>query len=83
MFGLTFAFCLLLKYRHSYLMFQRAAFRDVENWIVNGEKPYESVRMKGAVLECTTFATLRLLEELREVLGDGFHSSLKVFPVIK
>lgn len=55
----------------------------MEGWIVNGEKPYESVRMKGAVIECTTFATLRLLEELKEVLLDGFHSSLKVFPVVK
>lgn len=50
---------------------------------MNGEKPYESVRMQGAVLECTSFTTLRLLEELKEVLGDGFHSSLKVFPVVK
>ena len=62
---------------------QRAAFRDVEDWIVNGEKPYESVRMQGAVLECTSFTTLRLLEELKDVLGDGFHSSLKVFSVVK
>mmetsp|Transcript_30098 Transcript_30098/g.28762 ORF Transcript_30098/g.28762 Transcript_30098/m.28762 type:complete len:432 (-) Transcript_30098:28-1323(-) len=62
---------------------QRAAFRDVEDWIVNGERPYESIRMQGAVIECKDFATQRLLEDLKGILGDGFHSSLKVFPVVK
>lgn len=58
-------------------------FRDCEDWIVNGEKPYESVRMQGAVIECTSFTTLSLLEELRTVLGDGFHSALKNYPVVR
>ena len=30
-----------------------------------------------------TFAQMRLLEELREVLGDGLQSCLKVFPVLQ
>ena len=41
------------------------------------------IRIQGAVLEMKTFAQMRLLEELREVLGDGLQSSLKVFPVLQ
>ena len=63
---------------------QRAALRDAEAWVVGGEAPAgEVVRLQGAVLNMTTFAQLRLLEELREVLGDGLPSSLRVFPVLQ
>jgi hypothetical protein len=51
--------------------------------VVNGEHPEESVRMQGAVVEAASFATIRLLGELREVLGDGFQSSLKVYPILR
>ncbi len=63
---------------------QRAALRDVASWIVDGEPPTgETVRIQGAVLEMKTFKQMRLLEELREVLGDGLQSSLRVFPVLQ
>ena len=63
---------------------QRAALRDAEAWVVNGESPSgETVRLQGAVLQMDTFARLRLLEELREVLGDALPSCLRVFPVLQ
>lgn len=39
--------------------------------------------MGGATVEATSFARLRLLEVLRQVLGDAFQSALRSFPVLR
>ena len=62
---------------------QRAEFRSIEDYVLKGLSPEESLRMQGAVLELTSFKDLRVAEALREVLGTGFHSSLRMYPVIK
>ena len=60
----------------------RLAFRDIEAYIFNGDKPEETIRFQGCVLEVDTFAKICLLEQLRFVLGDGFPASPKNFPII-
>ena len=62
---------------------QRLAFRDIEAFICDGEKPEDTIRMQGCVLEVNTFARICLLEQLRFYLGDGFPSSPKNFPIVK
>lgn len=62
---------------------QRAEFRSIEDWVLKGESPDESLRMQGAVLTLDSFKTLRVAEALRDVLGTGFHSALRIFPVVK
>jgi hypothetical protein len=61
----------------------RLAFRDIEAYIFNGEKPEDSIRMQGCVLEVETFAKICLLEQLKAVLGDGFPASPKNFPIVQ
>ena len=39
--------------------------------------------MQGCVLEVETFAKICLLEQLKAVLGDGFPSSPKNFPIVQ
>lgn len=51
--------------------------------MLKGEAPEESMRMQGAVLDVSTFKDMRVVEALKEVLGTGFHSSLRMFPVVK
>ncbi len=60
---------------------QRAEFRDIDNWISNGERPHETIRMQGAEIEVNSFGKQRIVEALKEVLGSGFHSSLRLYPV--
>jgi hypothetical protein len=62
---------------------QRAAFRQLADWILRGESPHEEVRIGGAVIEAETFARIRILEMLRTILIDAFHSSLRAFPVLR
>lgn len=61
---------------------QRSEFRLVEDLIFRGEGPEESLRMQGAVLEVTTFRELAVVEALKATLGSGFHSSLRLYPVV-
>ncbi|KAJ1433359.1 interferon-related developmental regulator-domain-containing protein [Ochromonadaceae sp. CCMP2298] len=62
---------------------QRAEFRDIEEWLLQGEAPSDSLRVQGAVLEIKSFGYMRLVEALKEVLGSGFHSSLRMFEVVR
>ncbi len=62
---------------------QRAEFRVIGDWVLKGEPPEESMRMQGATLEVDTFKELHVVEALKLVLGTGFHSSLRMFPVVK
>mmetsp|Transcript_31410 Transcript_31410/g.52505 ORF Transcript_31410/g.52505 Transcript_31410/m.52505 type:complete len:137 (+) Transcript_31410:23-433(+) len=62
---------------------QRAEFRDIEDWLVKGEAPADSIRMQGAVLEISSFADMRLVCALKDVFGSGFHSSLRLYPVVR
>ena len=39
--------------------------------------------MQGAVLDLTSFKELHVAETLRAVLGTGFHSALRLYPVVK
>lgn len=39
--------------------------------------------MQGAVLELSSFRELHIAETLRGVLGTGFHSALRLYPVVK
>jgi hypothetical protein len=39
--------------------------------------------MSGAVIEVETFARRRVLETLKLVLGDGFQTGLRAFPVLR
>ena len=50
---------------------------------LKGEAPEESMRMQGAVLELNSFKELHIVETLRTVLGTGFHSALRLYPVVK
>uniref|UniRef100_A0A7S3M9H0 Interferon-related developmental regulator N-terminal domain-containing protein n=1 Tax=Spumella elongata TaxID=89044 RepID=A0A7S3M9H0_9STRA len=62
---------------------QRAEFRVIEDFVLKGEPPEESLRMQGAVLELNSFKELHIVETLRTVLGTGFHSALRLYPVVK
>ena len=63
---------------------QRGEFRAIEDWLLKGEALSEAPqRMQGAVLEVTSFKDLRTVDALRCVLGTGFHSSLRMYPVVK
>lgn len=67
---------------------QKAEFRDIEDWVVKRESPFEGqgdsqIRMQGAVIEVDTFARQTLVGFLRQVLGSGFHHSLHSFPVVR
>jgi hypothetical protein len=62
---------------------QRAEFRDIENWIDNREFPDESIRMQGAEIIVDSFGKERVVESLKTVLESGFHSSLRMYPVVK
>lgn len=63
---------------------QRTEFRAIGDWVLKGQPPLEPpLRMQGAVLEVATFGELHVLDALKEVLGSGFHSALRMFPVVK
>jgi hypothetical protein len=62
---------------------QRGEFRAVEDLIFKGEGPNESMRMQGAMLELSTYKDLAVVDALKAVLGSGFHSSLRLYPVVK
>lgn len=55
----------------------------IEDWVLKGEPPEESMRMQGATLEVASFRELHVVEALKQVLGTGFHSALRMFPVVK
>ena len=63
---------------------QRAEFREVEDWLGRGEAPAQTLRMQGAVVETRSFAEARVVAALKDALGGtGFHSALRMFPVVK
>lgn len=62
---------------------QRAEFRDIESWIFHQEYPIERIKMQGAEIEVDSFAKSRIVETLRQVLESGFHSALRMYPVVK
>lgn len=62
---------------------QRAEFRDIESWIFHQEYPIERIKMQGAEIEVDSFAKSRVVETLRQVLESGFHSALRMYPVVK
>ena len=67
---------------------QRSEFREIEDWIVKGEKPFTgsaeySMRVQGAVVDVDSFARLNIVDTLKRVLGSGFHSSLRAYPVVR
>lgn len=37
--------------------------------------------MQGAVIEADTFSKLCIIDSLRTILGDGFQSALRLFPI--
>ena len=61
---------------------QRSAFREVAAYILEGADPEEHVRFLGADFKATSFLQLRLLSDLRRVLGDCFERGLSVYPVM-
>lgn len=62
---------------------QRAEFREIEDWLLSSEPPAESLRMQGAVIEITSFAEMRVVNALKDALGTGFHSCLRMYPVLQ
>eukprot|EP01038_Epipyxis_sp_PR26KG_P008219 gene8219-11125_t len=62
---------------------QKSEFRDIEEWIVNGVKPDSTVRLQGAVIRLDSFQVIMTVDALKNVLGNGFHSSLKKYPIVK
>lgn len=62
---------------------QRTAFREVQAWIINGERPDDTIHFQGAVVECTTFSKMIFLDAIRGVLGDGFTGAVRLFPVVR
>lgn len=61
---------------------QRHAFREFSSWIVNGQAPEEKVRFCGADYTARSFRELRLLADLRRVLGDCFERGVQIFPLV-
>lgn len=39
--------------------------------------------MQGAVVEVRGFAKTRVVDAIKLLLGSGFHSALRMFPVVK
>mmetsp|Transcript_15955 Transcript_15955/g.24042 ORF Transcript_15955/g.24042 Transcript_15955/m.24042 type:complete len:426 (+) Transcript_15955:139-1416(+) len=62
---------------------RKAALKSVEDWILHGFPPSESVRMIGADVTVNSFTEILVLSTLRDVLKDGFHSALKCYPVVR
>jgi hypothetical protein len=62
---------------------QRSEFRAIEDCICKNEAPEESLRMQGAVLEVAAFKDLHVVDALKGALGTGFHSSLRLYGVVK
>jgi hypothetical protein len=62
---------------------QKAEFRDIESWIFHRDFPIERLRMQGAEIEIDSFSKQRVIESLKQVLESGFHSSLRMYPVVK
>eukprot|EP01039_Chlorochromonas_danica_P011430 gene11430-12779_t len=62
---------------------QRAEFRDILDYIDDGEKASEVLRMQGADVTVEGFAQETVADALREVLGTGFQSALLAFPVVR
>mmetsp|Transcript_12343 Transcript_12343/g.12423 ORF Transcript_12343/g.12423 Transcript_12343/m.12423 type:complete len:442 (-) Transcript_12343:331-1656(-) len=62
---------------------QRAAFRPLEAWVLNGERPDNAVQLEGATVVCDSFRRLTLLDALRGVLKDGFTSAARVYPTVR
>jgi hypothetical protein len=61
---------------------QHSEFRPIEDLLFKDEPPFEAVRMQGAVVDVASFGTMRVVQALTSVLGDGFHSALRMFPVL-
>lgn len=62
---------------------QRAEFRDVIDFFSEGELETEVIHMQGADVDIETFSMRVIVDALREVLSGGFHSSLRLYPVVK
>lgn len=62
---------------------QRSAYRIIESFIFEDEKPHDTIRFQGCVVETESFVIIKFLEFLRLILEDGFQSAPKTFPVIK
>lgn len=56
--------------------------REIAAFIVDGEAPEEGVRFTGVDYKACSFLQLRLLGDLRRVLGGCFERGLGVFPVV-
>jgi len=62
---------------------QRTAFRIIELFIFEDEKPHDIIRFQGCVVETESFVMIKFLEFLRIILEDGFQAAPKTFPVIQ
>jgi len=58
---------------------QRAAFRDVVGWIIDSDLLDKTVQMQGCFIQVNNFTTAMIVEEVRNVLGESFHSSVRNF----
>ena len=61
---------------------QRAVFRDIQHVVFERIPPKDSIRFSGATVTPTTFQQLALLDDLKSVLGDGFQTALRSYPVV-
>ena len=59
----------------------RSGFRSLEEWVIDGAAPSETVTFNGAVVTCTCFAEIRRLDLLRVVVADGLPAVLRNFEV--
>ena len=62
---------------------QRSEFRIIEEGVTKSETPSDTVRMQGAIVDIDSFHKLHIVDVLKEVLGSGFHSSLRLYSVVK
>lgn len=60
---------------------QRAVFRDIKHVIFERISPKTSIRFSGATVTPGTFQEHALLDDLKSVLGDGFQTALRSYPV--
>ena len=62
---------------------RKGTMRVVLDYILDGIPPEETIELRGAELEITTFSMMLLVQTLRDVLENGFQNCLESFPITR
>lgn len=61
---------------------QRTEFRAIEDYILHGHLPDETIHLQGCTITVNSFERMNIIDLLKLVMESGFQSVLRTFPVV-